>query len=146
MAEMEGKENIREDIGITIPLDGRLDSRRNVKKEPRPFSELPPEVQRLLLNKRPESSAETVLEKLSSKHMLTTLLYVAKMSPVMKSDIYNDVSRCSNMAQKIDTLYSMGLINIYQAVRTKSNIVVITERGRRVAESIEEMIDVIEGH
>lgn len=143
---MEGKENIREDIGITIPLDGRLDSRRNVKKEPRPFSELPPEVQRLLLNKRPESSAETVLEKLSSKHMLTTLLYVAKMSPVMKSDIYNDVSRCSNMAQKIDTLYSMGLINIYQAVRTKSNIVVITERGRRVAESIEEMIDVIEGH
>ena len=146
MAEMKGEEKTCEEVGISIPLNGRLDSRKNVKKEPRPFSELPPDVQRLLLNKRPEVDAETVLDKLSSKHMLTTLLYVAKMSPVMKSDIYNDVSRCSNMAEKIDTLYSMGLINIYQAVRTKSNIVVITERGRRVAETLEEMIDVIEGH
>jgi len=130
----------------SIPIDGRLDDRRNVKKEPKPFDELPPEIQRLLIGKdNGKGSEESTLDKLCSKHVLTTLMYVAKMSPVMKSDIYSNVSRCSNMAEKIDILYSFGLIDIYYAARTRSNIIVITPKGKQVAEVIDEIISIIDG-
>ena len=131
---------------VVIPINGRLDDRVNIKKEPKPFDELPPELQRLLITKGGRKDEEqSTLDKLSSRHVMSTLLYVAKMSPVMKSDIYSNVSRCSNMSEKIDILYDMGLIDVYYAARTRSNIVVITPKGIRVAEYIEEIISLVEG-
>ncbi|MBR6910401.1 MAG: hypothetical protein IKN41_00915 [Candidatus Methanomethylophilaceae archaeon] len=131
---------------MVIPIDGRLDDRTNIRKEPKTFEEMPEEIQRILIGREKKNSgrSETVLDKLQQKHVMAILLYVSKMSPVMKTDIYSNVSRCSSMADKIDTLYSMGLVDIYHAARTNSEIVVATEKGKRVAEHIETIIDIIE--
>ena len=132
---------------IRIPIDGKLDDRVNIRKEPKTFDEMPEEIQRIVIGrdrKNPGKKTETTLDKLQQKHVMAILLYVAKMSPVMKTDIYSNVSRCSSMAEKIDTLYSMGLVDIYHAARTNSEIVVATERGKRVAEQIEAIVDIIE--
>ena len=132
---------------IVIPINGKLDDRVNIRKEPKTFDEMPEEIQRIVIGRDRKDSGkktETTLDKLQQKHVMAILLYVAKMSPVMKTDIYSNVSRCSSMADKIDTLYSMGLVDIYHAARTNSEIVVATEKGKRVAEHIETIIDIIE--
>ena len=136
----------KDEVAPTLKIGVGLDERRNVRKEPRPFEELPPDVQRLLLgNGHSEGGRKSTLEILGSKHVLATLLYVAKTSPVLKSDIYNNISRCSNMAEKIDDLYSLGLIDIYHAARTNSNVIIITDKGRTVAGLVEEMVEMIGG-
>lgn len=132
--------------GIVIPIDGKLDNRTNIRKQPKTFDEMPEEIQRILVGRDRKNTDRkmTTLDKLQQKHVMAILLYVSKMSPVMKTDIYSNVSRCSSMAEKIDTLYSMGLVDIYHAARTNSEIVVATERGKMVAELIEQIIDIIE--
>ncbi len=116
---------------VTIPLSGQLDDRRNVKKNPKTLDELPEDIRALLQNRSDTGKRDdTILDILGSKHMLTTLLYVNRMSPVLKSDIYNNVSKCSNMSEKVHTLHSLGLVDIYRPIRTRTNVVVITEKGR----------------
>ena len=129
----------------TIPFAGKLDSRDDVKNNPRPFEELPEEVQRILMQKGSKSvRARSSLSVMESKHMLSIIVYLDRMSPVLKSDIYNDISRCSNMADKLEDLRSLGLLEIYNTGRTNSNVVMITEKGRKVAESIKEIIELLQ--
>ena len=49
------------------------------------------------------------------------------------------------MSEKIDDLYSLGLIDIYHAARTNSNVIIITDKGRTVAGLVEEMVGLISG-
>ena len=129
----------------TIPIDGRLDGRRNVKDNPIPYDELPEDVKAFIARRGKDKGREaTILDTLSSKHVLTILMYVGKMSPVVKSDIYNDVSRCSNMGEKIESLNELGLIKIYRPARTKTNVVVITDKGREVVARLQGILDVID--
>ena len=129
----------------SIPLSGKLDGRTNVKLNPLPFEELPEEVRRVLTDRRlPENrKAPTTLEILQGKHVLTTLIYISKMSPVMKSDVYSNISRSQGMSDKIESLYKLGLIEIYSTV-SKAEILVITEKGKRVVEIIDQMLHLIE--
>ena len=128
----------------SIPFSGKLDERKNVKNNPRPFEELPPEVQEVLLKRRPQSAHIGALHTLEEKHVLSILLYLDRMSPVMKSDIYNDISRASTMSAKLDDLRGLGLIEFYATVRASTNIVVITDKGRAVAALIKDIVGVIE--
>ena len=66
------------------------------------------------------------------------------MSPVLKSDIYADISRSAGMIRKIDDLQNLWIIQIYHTARTNTNVIVITDKGRTVAERIRDLIKSIE--
>ena len=130
----------------TVKIGESLDGRNNVDKEPHTFEELPPEVRELLVKReaRNKEQKKTSLKVLEQKHVLSLILYLDKMSPVLKTDIYNDISRCTNMLEKLEGLRSIGLVEIYNTGRTNSNIIVITEKGRGVAKLIGELKTLIE--
>lgn len=129
----------------SIPLSGSLDNRKNVKKEPKSFDELPPDIQKILENRRSNKTTDkSTVESIESKYILSLILYLDRMSPTVKSDIYSDISRSATMPDKIETLHKLGLIQIYKTAHTNTNVVVITDKGRRVADKIRELVDVIE--
>ena len=66
------------------------------------------------------------------------------MSPVLKSDLYNDISRGSGMPGKIEALQKMGLLEIYYTARTTANVIVITDKGKKVASVIRDMLNIID--
>jgi len=117
-----------------------------VKEEPHDFDDLPPEVREALLKRSATRNPErSTLSKLEGKYMMALLIYLDRMSPVLKSDIYNDISRSGRMTDKLNDLLSMGLIEMYRTGRTDSKVIVITDKGRKVAGIISEMIGIIEG-
>ena len=81
---------------------------------------------------------------LEGKHVLSLIMYLDKMSPVLKSDVYSDISRTAGMAEKLDDLREMGLIEIYNTVRSNSNVIVITDKGRAVANMIKDIVGMVE--
>ena len=81
---------------------------------------------------------------MEGKYMLSMILYLDKMSPVLKSDLYNDISRGAGMPGKIDDLRKLGLLEVYYTARTTANVIVITEKGKKVAAKIRELMDTIE--
>ena len=142
MKEKREKEEFTPTIGI--PIGGPLDSRKNVDLEPRPFTDLPEEVQAMLMSKKTDNKERSTLDILSQRHMLALILYIERMQPVLKCDIYNDISRGAGMAEKINDLHRLGLIEVYQTARYNSNIIVLTDKGRRTAEIIRQMVGIIQ--
>ena len=131
---------------MTLKIGESLDGRENAAKEPRSIELLPPEIQKVL-NERKAAKAKggkSTVEVLEGKHVLSLLLYISRLSPVLKADIYNDISRCSTMPEKLEDLKKTGLVEIYHTGRTNSNVIVITEKGRKVADLIQEMLDRID--
>ena len=129
----------------SIPLDGKLDDRKNVSKEPKPFDELPPDIQRILEDRKEDSKVKkTTLRMMEGKYIMSILCYINQMSPVVKSDVYNNISRANNMAKKIDDLETMGLIRIYKTTKTNTNVIVITPKGKKVADQIMLMVNTID--
>lgn len=139
MKEKREKEEFTPAIGI--PIGGPLDSRKNVDLEPRPFTDLPEEVQAMLMSKKTDNKERSTSDILSQRHMLALILYIERMQPVLKCDIYNDISRGAGMAEKINDLHR--LIEVYQTARYNSNIIVLTDKGRRTAENIRQMVGTI---
>ncbi len=137
-----GDENRR-----SVPVGGGLDDRENVWKNPRPYAELPEDVKRYISEKGRQNVGgnRTTIQKLEGKHVLSLIVYLDSVSPVVKSDIYNDISRSVNMASKLNDLYYMGLIEVYGTGRTNTNVIVITDKGREVAKMIKQILEVIEG-
>jgi hypothetical protein len=132
----------------SIPITGKLDDRKNVKKEPLPPEDLPENILEVLEGKRNTQGNEgrSTIQKLEGKHVLSMLLYINEMSPVLKSDIYNNVSRSAGMVDKLNDLYEMGLVKIYLTVRSGSNVVVITDLGRKIAQLVWDTIDLIDNY
>ena len=129
----------------TIPIGASLDARSNVNKEPNSFDDLPPDVQKILADRRKlKSENRTLMDALEGKYVLSLILYLDKMSPVLKSDVYNDISRSSGMATKLEDLENLGIIKIFHTARTISNVIVMTDKGREAAEKIKELIDIVE--
>jgi len=128
----------------SIPIGGPLDDRRNVKQSPKPIEELPPEIQQILIDrKKLKTSEKKAIDSLEGKYVLTLILYLDKMSPVLKSDIYNDISRGAGMVEKLNDLQRLGIIEIYHTARTVSNVIVITDKGRKIAAIINEMLETL---
>jgi len=131
--------------GVSIPINRPLDDRNNVDKQPRPFSDLPEDVQALLLGKKKKEEKKTALEVLSEKHVMECLLYIENMQPVLKSDIYNNITRSDGMVRKLNDLRELGLIEIYETARFNSNVIILTSKGRSTAEAIRHMIGIVQG-
>ena len=133
--------------GMRIPLNGKLDARKNVKMEPRPFEELPAEVQKILSDRQvlKKESKNSPIELIEGKHVIRLILYLDKMSPVVKSDIYNDVARNEGMPRKIDALRRAGIVEIYYTARANMSIVMITPKGREIARLLRDIFDILDG-
>ena len=71
------------------------------------------------------------------------ITYIDSHSPLTKTDIYNDISRSTGVMRKIDELQEMGLIDIYTTGRTNLNVIVITKKGKQIAEIIRSMVDIL---
>jgi len=67
------------------------------------------------------------------------------MSPVVKSDIYNDVARNEGMPRKIDALRRAGIVEIYYTARANMSIVMITPKGREIARLLRDIFDILDG-
>lgn len=129
----------------SIPLDGKIDDRHHVSKEPKPFEDLPPEIQKILEDRREDSKIKkTTLRMMEGKYVMSILCYINQMAPVVKSDVYNNISRANNMATKIDDLEELGLIRIYRTAKTNTNVIVMTAKGKKVADLIMLMVNTID--
>ncbi|WII07178.1 hypothetical protein PED39_06195 [Methanomassiliicoccales archaeon LGM-RCC1] len=142
MSEDDGLKN--SDRRLTIQLGKAVDGRTNVWNQPIPYEDLPDEVKRYLLDKKSRPEPKNTLEKLEGKHVMSMILFIDSMSPVVKSDIYNSISRSANVVSKLDGLRDMGLIEMYHTGRTNMSVIVITEKGRKIASVIRQMIDTID--
>ncbi|MBQ7979074.1 MAG: hypothetical protein IJ248_04930 [Candidatus Methanomethylophilaceae archaeon] len=70
-------------------------------------------------------------------------MYLDEMSPVLKSDIYNNISRSATMAEKIEDLRKIGLVDVYWTAKANTNVVVITDKGRKIAGMFREILDLV---
>ena len=128
----------------SIPLSDPIDGRNNVALEPRPFDQLPEEVRNALSKRKKKENERPLMDLIESKYVLSMILYLDRMSPVLKSDLYHDIARGSGMLNKIDELRELGILEIYCTARTNTNVIVITDKGRTVAERIRDLIKSIE--
>ncbi len=137
-----------EEVRTTIPLSKSW--RNGAEKDEMggggesSYEDLPEDVKAFLEKRRSGSSGRDVLGLIQSKHMLSLIDYIDKHSPVIKTDIYANGSRCSNMNTKIQNLIDMGIIKVYNTAYTNTNVVVITEKGRRAAGIIHELVAVLD--
>ena len=130
----------------SIPISGKLDDRENVRRTPYRLEELPISLRSLLAERGKESSGgggRSTLEILESKHVISILMYLDEMSPVLKSDIYNNLSRSATMAEKIEDLRKIGRVDVYWTAKANTNVVVITDKGRRIAGMFREILDLV---
>ena len=130
----------------SIPISGKLDDRENIRKTPYKLEELPESLRSLLLQKKEPSGgggARSTLEILESKHVISILMYLDEMSPVLKSDIYSNISRSATMAEKIEDLRKIGLVDVYWTAKANTNVVVITDKGRKIAGMFREILDLV---
>ena len=138
---------MKEDVSSThTPRLGSVDTDQCDNDDaPRPFSDLPPEVQALLIQRKKDDAPKNPIELLEGKHVMECILYIEATQPVLKSDIYANVTRAQSMAKKLDDLRRFGLIEIYQTARFNSNVIVLTKKGERTAEAIRQMLSIADG-
>ncbi|MBE6524742.1 MAG: hypothetical protein E7Z65_07760 [Thermoplasmata archaeon] len=127
----------------TIPISDPIDGRNNVALEPRPFDQLPDEIRNALERRKKKENDRPLMDLIESKYVMSMILYLDRMSPVLKSDLYHDIARGSGMLNKIDELRELGILEIYCTARTNTNVIVITGKGRMVARRIRDLIESI---
>ena len=136
----------RKVVTSSIPIGASREQLRRVWQE-QDSEEIPPEVEDFLVERSASFSAvaeKDTLSKLQGAHVLSMIDYIDRNSPLTKTDIYTNISRSSGTAKKLEDLESMGLIKIFTTGRTNLNVIVITKKGKRVAEYIRMIVDAIE--
>ena len=76
--------------------------------------------------------------------MLTILLFLKHNRPAIKTEIYSNISRNINMIDKLNTLEEMGLIGMYNTFDSNTCYVILTDKGEKVAQQLEDMIETID--
>ena len=130
--------------GITaedmIIVDNVSSERMEHRLEHNPFDDMPENLRRYM-DTRDEKGGR-ILESLDGI-MFRTLLFVASRNTVIKTALYENVSRCGSMRKRVEILEDKGLIKVMYPRCTNYNVLMITEKGRKVAELIRELVDVI---
>ena len=72
------------------------------------------------------------IESLDSKHMMSVILYIHEGGPCRRTDIYQNISRNSNMPQKINSMIER---NIMVERSTQNGLMLeLTASGHIIAE------------
>ena len=82
------------------------------------------------------------IDLIDRRHMMGILLFLLDNGSSLKTEIYNDVSRNSNMSVRIDDLEDIGLVS--HVVTFRGFIYALTPKGRRVAELLRSVETVLE--
>lgn len=105
--------------------------------------DIPPEVLKEILDKRrPKGIAH--ISDLEGPNGLSLLLYLDENSPVMKSDIYRDVSKSETMTRRMDRMRELGLIDIRYTGYLNAYAVSLTVKGKAVVRRIRGLLEVSE--
>ena len=109
------------------------------------FEDCSQEIYRELERKRnSKNEAPDTLSLLDRRHMLAILVFLKHNRPAIKSDIYANISRNVNMVTKLETLQKMGLIGMYNTFESNTTYIILTDKGERVANMVEDMVAEIE--
>ena len=109
------------------------------------FEDCSQEIYRELERKRnSKNESPDTLSLLDRRHMLAILVFLKHNRPAIKSDIYANISRNVNMVTKLETLQKMGLIGMYNTFESNTTYIILTDKGERVANMIEDMVTEIE--
>ena len=82
------------------------------------------------------------IDLIDRRHMMGILLFLLDNGSSLKTEIYNDVSRNSNMSFRIDELEEIGLISHRGTLH--GSVYSLTPKGRRVAELLRSVEKVLE--
>ena len=74
------------------------------------------------------------IDRLDNKHMMAVLLFLLENGPSNRTDIYNNISRNSNMPQRLDLMVDMGLLT--SNVSIHGIYMGLTSPGRYIAEHL----------
>ena len=86
--------------------------------------------------------ASKTIDLIDRKHMMSILLFLLDNGSSQKTEIYNNVSKNSNMSYRIDELEDIGLVS--HVVTFRGFIYALTPKGRRVAELLRSVEKVLE--
>ena len=87
--------------------------------------------------------AKEILGILEEKHILSIIEYVDAHSPCMRTDVYREISRTATMSKKLDELKGLGLIDYRHLNAPSIDLIVITDKGRKVAGMVRSMSDIL---
>jgi len=82
------------------------------------------------------------IDLLDQRYLMGTLFFLLDNDSSLKTEIYNDVNRNSNMSFRIDELEEIGLVS--HVVTFRGFIYALTPKGRRVAELLRSVEKVLE--
>lgn len=81
---------------------------------------------------------------LEEKHMVSTILFLYGREGCMKTELYTNVSSNPKMPMKLDRLEEAGLIMQMQTEGSRAVVLSLTETGRKVARSLQEIDGILE--
>ncbi len=117
------------------------------KVKPKPMDEMPDYIKKIIEErKKVKKVNDSTLRILEGKHVLSMILYIDENSPVMKTDIYSEISRSAGMSDKLDSLREAGLIEIYGSEDARTDYIILTEKGKNVASKIRLMLELIDSN
>lgn len=131
------------DRGITIPIRGPIDDRANVQAKRRDRSELPEEYLGLVPD-RNSAHVRSAIEVLEGKYTMRCIIYLHTRGAACRSDIARDLTRSGTFSERIRILIDFGLIREYGIPVRGGEALVLTPKGKRVAEMIEEILDILD--
>ena len=74
------------------------------------------------------------IDRLDPKHLMAVLLFLLENGPSNRTDIYNNISRNSNMPQRLDLMVDMGLLTSNASIH--GIYMGLTSPGRYIAEHL----------
>ena len=83
------------------------------------------------------------LSVLCDTHAIPILLYVGEHGHCIKSDIYREVARHTNMPKKIDALADSGLIELEPSEGGRTTTVLLTDMGGRVVKLLRDIDSIL---
>ena len=86
-----------------------------------------------------DTGAISCASLLEEKHLISILLYLKREGLTRKIDLYNNVSFNPRMPEKIDRLESAGLLEQKTDGYSRSTLLELTEKGRKIAQMLEDI-------
>ena len=83
------------------------------------------------------------LSVLCDTHAIPILLYIGEHGRCIKSDIYREVARHTNMPKKLESLEDSGLIEMEPKGDGRTTTVLLTDMGGRVVKILRDIESIL---
>ena len=96
---------------------------------------------RILSTRAP--APRSVLSDLEGPNGLRLFLYLDENAPVLKTDVYRDISKSPKMKDRLERMQELGLIEMRYAGRVNATVVMMTPKGKAIARRVRWILDSI---